>query len=65
MMNQETRVAIINKEIEVYNSYISLIPIMEKVIRKFDNKCVNKRFETALDEAAKITESPDRKESSV
>lgn len=52
MMNQETRVAIINKEIEVYNSYISLIPIMEKVIRKFDNKCVNKRFETALDEAA-------------
>lgn len=52
MMNQETRIAIINKEIEVYNSYISLIPIMEKVIRKFDNKCVNKRFETALDEAA-------------
>lgn len=52
MMNQETRIAIINKEIEVYNSYISLIPIMEKVIRKFDNKCINKKFETALDEAA-------------
>ena len=52
MMNQETRIAIINKEIEVYNDYISLIPIMEKVIRKFDNKCINKKFENALDEAA-------------
>ena len=51
MINMETRVAIINKEIEVYNSYISLIPIMEEVIRKFDNKCINKKFETALDEA--------------
>lgn len=51
MMNQETRVAIINKEIEVYESYIALIPIMEEVIRKFDNKCINKKFQTALDEA--------------
>ena len=51
MMNQETRIAIINKEIEVYNSYISLIPIIEKVIRQFDNKCINKKFQTALDEA--------------
>ena len=50
-MNQETRVAIINKEIEVYNSYITLIPIMEEVIRKFNNKCINKKFQTALDEA--------------
>ena len=50
-MNQETRVAIINKEIEVYNSYIALIPIMEEVIRKFNNKCINKKFQTALDEA--------------
>lgn len=51
MMNQETRIAIINKEIEVYNSYILLIPIIEEVIRKFDNKCINKKFQTALDEA--------------
>ena len=51
MMNQETRVAIINKEIEVYESYIALIPIMEEVIRKFDNKCINKKFQTALDES--------------
>ena len=51
MMNQKTRIAIINKEIEVYNSYISLIPIIEKVIRQFDNKCINKKSQTALDEA--------------
>lgn len=51
MMNQETRVAIINKEIEVYQSYLNLIPVIEKVIKEFDNKCINKRFQTALDEA--------------
>lgn len=51
MMNQETRVAIINKEIEVYNSYINLIPTIAEVIEKFNNKCINKKFENALDEA--------------
>lgn len=61
MMNQETRIAIINKEIEVYNSYISLIPIMEEVIRKFDNKCINKKFETALDEAVNNGKTEQRK----
>lgn len=50
-MNQETRVAIINKEIEVYESYINLIPTISEVIKKFDNKCINKKFQTALDEA--------------
>ena len=49
MMNQETRVAIINKEIEIYNSFISLIPIIEKVIKEFDNKCINKKFTDRLD----------------
>ena len=51
MMNMETRIAIINKEIEVYQSYIGLIPTIVEVIRKFDNKCINKKFQTALDEA--------------
>lgn len=50
-MNQETRIAIINKEIEVYNSYINLIPTIAEVIEKFNNKCINKKFENALDEA--------------
>ena len=50
-MNMETRIAIINKEIEVYQSYIGLIPTIVEVIRKFDNKCINKKFQTALDEA--------------
>lgn len=60
-MNQETRIAIINKEIEVYNSYISLIPIMEEVIRKFDNKCINKRFTDALDKAVNNGDIKNRK----
>lgn len=61
MMNQETRVAIINKEIEVYNSYILLIPIMKEVIIKFDNKCINKKFQTALDEAVNNGNTKQRK----
>ena len=61
MINMETRVAIINKEIEVYNSYISLIPIMEEVIKKFDNKCINKKFQTALDEAINNGNTKQRK----
>lgn len=51
MMNKETRIAIINKEIEVYQSYINLIPTIAEVIKRFDNKCINKKFEDALDEA--------------
>lgn len=51
MMNQETRVAIINKEIEVYESYINLIPTISEVIKQFDNKCINKKFDNALNEA--------------
>lgn len=50
-MNKETRIAIINKEIEVYQNYINLIPTIVEVIKRFDNKCINKRFEDALDEA--------------
>ena len=51
MMNQETRVAIINKEIEVYESYINLIPTISEVIKQFDNKCINKKFDNALNVA--------------
>lgn len=61
MINMETRVAIINKEIEVYNSYISLIPFIEKVIKQFDNKCINKKFQTALDEAVNNGNTKQRK----
>ena len=49
MMNQETRVAIINKEIEVYESYINLIPTIAEVVKRFDNKCINKKFQEELD----------------
>ena len=50
-MNKETRIAIINKEIQVYNSYINLIPTIAEIIEKFNNKCINKKFTEALDEA--------------
>ena len=50
-MNKETRIAIINKEIEVYQSYINLIPTIAEVVKRFNNKCINKKFEDALNEA--------------
>ena len=50
-MNKETRIAIINKEIEVYQSYINLIPTIADVVKRFNNKCINKKFEDALNEA--------------
>ena len=61
MINIETRIAIINKEIEVYQSYIGLIPTIVEVIRKFDNKCINKKFQTALDEAINNGNTKQRK----
>ena len=51
MINKETRVAIINKEIEIYQSYINLITPISQVIIHFNNKCINKKFEDALNEA--------------
>lgn len=51
MMNMETRIAIVNKEIEVYESFINIIPTIAEVIRRFDNKCINKKFDNALNEA--------------
>lgn len=50
-MNKETRIAIINKEIEVYQSYINLITPISQIIIRFNNKCINKKFEDALNEA--------------
>lgn len=61
MINQETRVAIINKEIEVYNSFISLIPIIEKVINEFYGKCINKKFTDRLDSEINQTSKGEQK----
>lgn len=61
MMNIETRIAIINKEIEVYESYINLIPTIAKVIHEFDGKCINKRFTDALDKAVNNGDIKNRK----
>lgn len=51
-MEQKTRVAIINKEIETFQKYIDFIPVMLNVCKKFDGKVINAKFEKALDEAA-------------
>ena len=61
MINIETRVSIINKEIEVYESYINLIPTILEVIKQFDNKCINKKFQAALDEAVNNGNTKQRK----
>lgn len=53
MMNMETRIAILQKEIEIYNNFINIIPTIYKVIHKFDGKVINKKFEKAIDEAVK------------
>lgn len=50
-MNERTRVAFIEKEIEVYQRYIDIIPTITKVLEDFDGKCVNKKLDTALAEA--------------
>lgn len=61
MMNMETRIAIVNKEIEVYESFINIIPTIAEVIRRFDNKCINKRFTDALDKAVNNGDIKNRK----
>ena len=61
MMNMETRIAIVNKEIEVYESFINIIPTIAEVIRRFDNKCINKKFTDALDKAVNNGDIKNRK----
>lgn len=51
MMNMETRIAILRKEVEIYNNFINLIPTIYKVIHAFNGKVINKKFNEALDNA--------------
>lgn len=51
MMNMETRIAILQKEIKIYNNFINIIPTIYKVIHQFDGKVINKKFGEALDNA--------------
>lgn len=51
MMNMKTRIAILRKEVEVYNNFINLIPTIYKVIHAFNGKVINKKFNEALDNA--------------
>lgn len=51
MINEENRINLLLKEVETYRRFAALVPQIMDVIRKFDGKCINKRFETALNEA--------------
>lgn len=49
-MTDETRYALIQKEIDTYQYYIDAIPSILKVLKQFDGKVVNVKIENALKE---------------
>ena len=49
-MNDITRIAIINKEIETYRKFAVVLESLKPVIQSFDGKCINKKFTEAMDE---------------
>lgn len=49
-MNDNTRTALINKEIETYRKFAVVLESLKPVIRSFDGKCINKKFAEAMDE---------------
>ena len=49
-MNDNTRTALINKEIETYRKFAVVLESLKPVIQSFDGKCINKKFTEAMDE---------------
>ena len=49
-MNDSTRIALINKEIETYRKFAVVLESLKPVIKSFDGKCINKKFAEAMDE---------------
>lgn len=49
-MNDITRVALINKEIETFRKFAVVLESMKPVIKSFDGKCINKKFSEAMDD---------------
>ncbi|MBQ2882704.1 MAG: hypothetical protein IJE43_02870 [Alphaproteobacteria bacterium] len=49
-MNDNTRTALINKEIETYRKFAVVLESLKPVIQSFDGKCINKKFAEAMDE---------------
>lgn len=52
-MNDETRKAIINKEIETYRKFATVLESLKSMVCSFEGKCYNKRFTEALEEFLK------------
>lgn len=59
-MKDNTRVAIINKEIETFRKFAVVLESLKPVIQSFDGKCINKKFAEAMDEFL-LYGKPDRK----
>lgn len=52
-MNDITRIALINKEIETYRKFAVVLESLKPVIHSFDGKCINKKFAEAMDDFVK------------
>lgn len=52
-MNDITRVALINKEIETFRKFAVVLESIKPVIKSFDGKCINKKFSDAMDDFVK------------
>ena len=53
MLEDSTRTAIINKEIETYRKFAVALESLKTVVHTFDGKCFNKNFTKALDDYLK------------
>lgn len=51
MHDREIAKALTEKQIEVLESLLALVPTVKEVARRFDGKVLNKRFDTALSQA--------------
>lgn len=49
-MKDNTRIALINKEIETFRKFAVVLESLKPVIKSFDGKCINKKFAEAMDE---------------
>lgn len=49
-MKDNTRIELINKEIETFRKFAVVLESLKPVIQSFDGKCINKKFAEAMDE---------------
>lgn len=49
-MKDNTRIELINKEIETFRKFAVVLESLKPVIQSFDGKCINKKFTEVMDE---------------